>query len=276
MEVILESPDNSTKSTVKYYRYQPADADRIGTLSIDKIWVSNPLSFNDPVDTVKPIENGIRRSPFDLETLKQAVKILFSGKRKNYFDTYFNDRCLDLIEYWSNSDGDDLAIYEVISAIEDHYKTLGIICLAPKFDSQIMWSHYASQHQGFAIEYSYDFLSFDPEKNFTREDVSYTNAEPYMCISEFLLTPHLAYKRLLATKHTEWSYEKEVRLVHKSKSNQFVELPQGLKLSALIAGPKMSLDHKKLLYQKAMNLNIDIKFVQNNGYTIFANRLEIF
>jgi len=273
---ILEDGEEQNKSVIKFYRYQPADANRIKALTADKIWVSNSLSFNDPVDTVKPIENNIYRSAFDSKLLKEAIKILFSDKTKNNLSTYFSARCLDLIEQWANPDNNDLAIYDVISSIEEHYKTLGIICLSPKFDSQIMWSHYASQHHGFVIEYTYNFLSFDPEHNFTTQEVSYTNARPHMCISEFLLTPHLAYKRLLATKHTEWSYEKEVRLIHKTKSTEFVDMPQGLKISALLAGPKTTSENKNLLREKATTLGIDIKCVENNGYEIVVNPFGLF
>lgn len=86
----------------------------------------------------------------------------------------------------------------------------GVLSLSERFDSILMWSHYAADHRGICI-------GFDADKDFYRlaAQVSY---EEEMPICDFLKREQeggaeSVLKSALLTKSKDWSYEKEWRVL---------------------------------------------------------------
>ncbi|WP_165419700.1 DUF2971 domain-containing protein [Rhizobium leguminosarum] len=87
-----------------------------------------------------------------------------------------------------------------------------VLCLAKRWDSHLMWAHYTSAHQGFAIRYRPEIVdalrSLDGFES--DADVAYSDAVPELR----WFNSHPAEARsILFTKSREWHYEKEYRVI---------------------------------------------------------------
>jgi hypothetical protein len=74
-----------------------------------------------------------------------------------------------------------------------------------------MWAHYAGNGSGYCIEYE-----IDPRKNSENMryvPVQYVSELKAFCVTEAIFSPHQFLYRAVSTKHVDWAYEKEVRLV---------------------------------------------------------------
>lgn len=74
----------------------------------------------------------------------------------------------------------------------------------------LMWSHYAGQHEGFCIEYSFqeDFTNVtEKERTIRFKDIIYKNEKIDLTNDKMNTDICLRYK------HCDWSYENEVRLI---------------------------------------------------------------
>lgn len=89
----------------------------------------------------------------------------------------------------------------------------------------IMWSHYASSHNGVCIEYS---LDENPYLNSQLQPVIYTKTT--LSCDQILDNNFLPYVLLL--KGPEWAYEKEWRIISASKENKFPAKASAIYLGA--------------------------------------------
>lgn len=87
-----------------------------------------------------------------------------------------------------------------------------VLCLTRRWDSHLMWAHYASAHRGFAVTYSDGLLdAVSEDEGFVGcVDVTYQDEPPelrwFQCSRSEMLEP------VLSTKSTEWAYERELRV----------------------------------------------------------------
>jgi hypothetical protein len=125
---------------------------------------------------------------------------------------------------------------------KDFHKTKGLLCFSKKWESPVLWSHYASKHRGiclgfdvkdeFALEISYsdqrvpiEFLDDDPAKGLRDEFV----------------------RRLILTKYEHWRYEDEVRMIVAldegtvEDGSYFLPFSENLVLREVILGPLCAL-----------------------------------
>lgn len=110
---------------------------------------------------------------------------------------------------------------------------LRIACMSRNPSSPIMWSHYASQHAGYIIEYnipeaSYkkvDYAEIKPfyfstkeiRKTILRETPTIADSEIEGKIKELLLSDTSYMRNLMNaifTKHSDWKYEEEYRFIN--------------------------------------------------------------
>lgn len=91
---------------------------------------------------------------------------------------------------------------------------IGILSLARRWDSTLMWSHYSTSHQGFCVGFNrgHDFFvksALSPDGSSILKPVIYSDAR--------IKTPLVKGKRIdmavMYTKSMDWKYEEEERLV---------------------------------------------------------------
>jgi hypothetical protein len=241
----------------KAYRFMPACEARIAGLNSKQIYMSDPKSFNDLFDVNLPIEDLTYQGPFG-KRIKKAVEICIE-KNDELANHWFYDReLIGALEGWVRDEEGKLGI-GIISRIKARMRGFGVACFTPYMESALMWAHYAEKHAGFAVEYTVrplEIAIYAPE--YMQLKVQYVSALEKTCLSEVLFAPHQVLSRFLATKTVDWSYEKEWRLVHFEKCGGFADIPRGMEVSGLVAGPRTSPENFQLLSGRASELNVPI------------------
>ncbi|MGE9268429.1 MAG: DUF2971 domain-containing protein [Verrucomicrobiales bacterium] len=92
--------------------------------------------------------------------------------------------------------------------VSDMNSKIGIICMSSSAKEPVLWSHYADNHHGVALEF--DYLT---EKGDLSE-VRYSDKRPIIDANRLHDETHLreTLKPMIDQKSTGWSYEKEYRV----------------------------------------------------------------
>jgi hypothetical protein len=249
----------------KLYRFQPTTIpgdDRLSMLKNDEVWFSDPAKFNDPFDLKPHISNLVPGRWCDTPEFNTAMRnalACLSADPAMYQGAHFFDSSLvGEFHAWTTED----AKYELDwdarlrTAIETRLAQFGVICLTPQWDNRLMWAHYANNGQGFCIEYDIDWGKQQPD--FRYVPVLYASETPAFCITEAMFTPHQFLQRVMATKHSDWAYEQEIRLVCLTDKGQSVKVdPQFVRMTGLVAGYAMTDALQAHLKQTAERLGIE-------------------
>lgn len=124
----------------------------------------------------------------------------------------------------------------------------GVICFSSTWENPVLWGHYADKHRGIALgfEVANDLLfeaKYEDSRFHLPRDPESLRAKP----------DEDTIHRILATKFTDWRYEKEWRLfveltTARSESGlYFEEFSESLKLTEVILGPRCELPTVKIL-----------------------------
>ncbi|MDI7719930.1 DUF2971 domain-containing protein [Acinetobacter baumannii] len=249
---------------ISLYRFEPDDCKRLIQLQENKIFISNPNNFNDPLDLRLSLDDRTFNS-FDEYNFKKLVKFIYDEKLIDDF-YILDDDIKRKISDWHQELDYFLGLKDLADLIKKRILSFGVQCFSLDFNIPLQWSHYSKAHKGFCIEYNFrpiDLVS-NKQNNFAYYHVSYTNKLPKVCISEVLLTPRQAMEKLLATKTLEWTYEQEIRIVHFEKQGQLIDMPQGLSIKSLTAGENMCEGHLNLLKKVGEKLNVPVYQMKRN------------
>lgn len=196
----------------KLYKYQSFNDYNLNNLRKKTFWFSKPESFNDPFDCNINFQVG--------DITKENLELLFTSFRKEAPNKKEFDRIY-------HSDGrvtklfKDIAIEssrKATSELVKKFASLGITCFSEINDDILMWSHYATSHQGFCLEFDTTQFPFTrthkPDRDSTLEKVVYSDSYPLVSLKDIALKKHLPSlsQDLLSAKSSHWSYEKEWRL----------------------------------------------------------------
>ena len=90
---------------------------------------------------------------------------------------------------------------------------LYVLCLARRWDSHLMWAHYARNHQGYALIYRPEIVeAVEALADHTGTgDIDYGTQLP--SLRWFQVTREEMLEPVLFTKSEEWAYEREFRLI---------------------------------------------------------------
>lgn len=132
-----------------------------------------------------------------------------------------------------------------------------VCCFSETKKNQLMWAHYAQEHNGFCIGFNVRKLLVNNHLGIGVLPVEYKSRSPYQhIIKSFELLKDLGgdisptnlreefTKRALATKYTGWKYEKEVRLIS-TKVNKLNFLSESI--NSITFGLKMNDKNKDTL-----------------------------
>lgn len=249
----------------RLYRYRSVNNNNVEAFRDDKIYMASTGNLNDPYDTllmcVNPLISRVTNKEFKIKTLSEQLM----------YNIYAMLR--DRIVQFQNS--------------------MLISCYTDKYDSMLMWSHYADYHRGFVLEYSRETL-IDTDTPFcpvlysdNRFDATRTIIQPLMLelaksmrivesdckeIPEKLVPEEIRSlqihkapnpnEALLScfVKSIEWSYENEWRHVSSkavagdgSTKDYFLS---HIKPSAIYYGTRISSEHYKELHDIALEKNL--------------------
>jgi len=215
----------------RLFHYRKVDIYTSDIFCRQKLWFSCPRSLNDPFDcqpiyTVDSSEAEFRQ--YLHERLRSDPE--YCDLPANKFDEVIDQHVQD--EYPPQ----EAQKNEYIKQNRDRVNSVGIFCACERFDSVVMWSHYASKHQGVCIE-------IDPAKlpeNICFHQVKYHCERP---IINLIRDWQHANKMAVSIKNDEWSYEDEWRITIESTNQSpslpcAVDLPTGL-ITGVILGARM-------------------------------------
>ncbi|MBD3343281.1 MAG: DUF2971 domain-containing protein [Candidatus Lokiarchaeota archaeon] len=203
----------------------------------NQIYFSNKNSLNDPYE--------IRFNVIDCEDYSLQCPAVWEGPKR-------------MFEHW----------------YEQFFKNIGICSLSAKNNNMIMFSHYANDHNGICLQYD---TTKDEifRKGFP---INYRNSIPYIFYSDywkFIKSKKKDYEKLKAvfsTKHQDWIYEEEWRILHTIQSNQngYTYNVNPECLSAIIFG--LNADNSivteimKIIKEKNHNINLFESILNTSTY----------
>lgn len=124
------------------------------------------------------------------------------------------------------------------NTIRDMAKTHGLICLSKTYQSPVMWSHYADRHRGIC-------LGFEIGVNVPTTDIKYIAKRIRGELAGSLTSHSKKLELIMAaiySKHSEWRYEKEVRIPielspeNRNAQHAFEPFSDRIKLRRVIVG----------------------------------------
>lgn len=243
---------------IKLYRFQPVCVpgdDRLSSLKKNEVWFSDPAKFNDPFDLRPNIRDLVPGRWCESEgfTLarRRALASLLSDANAYQGALFIDPALMSEFQAWVNDEANDELDWNLRlrAAVEARIAQFGVVCLTPRLDNLLMWAHYANNGQGFCIEYEVDWDEQYQSPSIRYVPVQYSSAVPELCLSESMFTPHQFLPRVIASKHSDWAYEQEVRLVCLNGKAKSIEPdPRFVRMTGLIAGyamPAPLLEHLK-------------------------------
>lgn len=221
------------------YKYVRFSDKLLEQLCHDHVYYADPASFNDPLDCTPVVEADI-----SIPELKEVLAQLASNRVSKEIDVAMRKlrlrgdkaterreklmdsevrRLIGEIDYNATEadrqEDQEAWIRNGLSvAIEEELRRAhetGVLCLCSKFDSPLMWSHYADQHRGVCLEYDTSAIA-----SAKLHRVSYGRSRIIRAshIRDWLFRDSRAARKAvvtaaLLTKSKEWRYEGEWRLL---------------------------------------------------------------
>ncbi|MFV8443067.1 DUF2971 domain-containing protein [Flavobacterium sp. LB2P44] len=188
---------NVPKTIYKYRDWSCENHRKI--LNSNEIYLASPGTFNDPfdckisthylsLDTPEKISSYIQKKQEESET----------ELTENFIET-LKYRLTNIQEYWDMFEAFELSTFD-----QNH----GIISLSSRWNSILMWSHYANLHKGFCVGFNEEKMRTSGHFGFGGS-VIYSDDFPIINPLEVdEKTPFLQ----LQYKAKDWKYEEEYRL----------------------------------------------------------------
>ena len=219
------------------YKYIPSsmDIDKLRCLLIDSDFYLSPVSvFNDPFDTSAKVVN--------VGSPKQKRKRFTEIFRKHHPSS--KRRELDqLISDAMARHHNDVSIIETVFKVHTH--AAGLSCFSENPRNILMWSHYASKHQGAVLQFN---ISKDLGSMLYALKMHYSHHYP---IFNFAVDLAEQFESIMLRKASDWSYEKEWRILRIGGADTFQPFkPQAL--TGIIFGSRCT-DNFRVMAQQVIN-----------------------
>lgn len=104
-------------------------------------------------------------------------------------------------------------------------------CFSARYDSTLLWSHYADQHRGICLAFKFgtfphngklgDFESIEADQPLLFREVNYSTQRPNLLMNtdDQSIVPIEVIDQCVFTKSSDWSYEAEWRFLKRSSAN---------------------------------------------------------
>ena len=243
------------------YQYRAGEEGHIEALTQEKVYISDPVRFNDPTD-------GLWYVDFDdvlMETVRERdLPAALKEELPDEQDPKVPDVDLMRAIAWGNN------ALKLTSKLRQQAR---IACFSETIDSDLMWSHYAGEQKGYAIRYNTNDLSFSDcasccnpfcySQGFPLYPVLYRDRKSD--ITEYALfrakceamgldtETELPIPLLpLIQKRQVWSYEREWRIVCPRRDLEYFDM----KPDAIYLGPLIQQNLAMRLYEIARDKDI--------------------
>ena len=159
---------------------------------------------------------------------------------------------------WNEYSDNNFEKSDIENKLKNLLKNVGICSFSRTRKNQLMWAHYADEHNGFCIGFNRKEINVQEDVPIS-VDVKYQSDLPYKGILERFsifkkmdlpnglqeIQGDIMYS-IIGTKYTNWKYEKETRLVRNS-SGALKFHPKAI--NSIAFGLRMRDKDKKTLYK---------------------------
>lgn len=226
----------------------PSWQERLAALLAGKCYLSSAADFNDPFDCLPYLETPTTAQQ-RADWVNYMVPLIADSVRREITAEFAHPWALNVVNRLSDAE----LIAGIRKSSNDMAAAMGVFCLAECLDSVLMWSHYASNHQGIALRFEF---GSDPEKVPIFWKVEYQDDRPILRHTDFNVKSY-AIARALATKATFWSYEQEWRIMLTDHARTTIDFdPKAI--TSIILGAKCSEDVAEHAKAVAASYGLDI------------------
>lgn len=227
--MILEKKDKEKAFQLKrknlppsLFKYRSADAFSLKNLDEGTIWLSDPIAFNNPFDSllswdiIEILDDLLVWGGKDAGELfiNNHYPNLSRSQRRNQLRSFMRDKSkmrellLQQQKQFKEKNSRNLQRYR---------EAMKICSFTERLDTLPMWAHYANNHRGFCMEYKLSSLTSEFAENvfpvlYTQEGINSTSILKQYFSGNKRINPD----RILMVpfiKSIDWSYEKEWRYV---------------------------------------------------------------
>lgn len=235
------------------YKFLPVE--RLSYLQNELLRITQPGDLNDPFEclpfpatkeeAIKIIERFLAQQ---IEEIKASNLIKLKKKEEiTLLERTFKSQMTDIRKSKKGNLRDKY--YE--ESVNKINAQLGILSFTRRWDSTLMWSHYATSHKGFCIGFNINDDFFNNYKDKLTGDIMFM---PVKYADERIKVPMEKGERIdpfvMLTKSKDWQYEEEERLlIMLSKANKQIpkkpfnvylyKVPHSL-IKEIIAGANIS------------------------------------
>ncbi len=154
-------------------------------------------------------EKGLNQ--LELRNLDMQAKLMNRIFSTSKYTNQVRQITLNLREHLSQYSSLESLREQLQNTLNEVLQKVGIFCVSTKFDNFPMWAHYVKDKNGFVVEYDNLQELFMGDNtgvfNELKEVVYYEGKRPAVTLSPSDLT------ELICSKHIDWSYEREWRVV---------------------------------------------------------------
>jgi len=197
--------------------YKYLDPERLEFLKNFRIRFTKPGCLNDPIECIPKIQLNDIDNHIQKIVKRNFNKIISKhGLNKNTISALKHAENQLSIEYKNNP---NVFSNMVLTKHRDVMnRTFGVLSLSESYDSELLWSYYTNNHEGFVIGFDENNDFFKRQKN-DRPDcgklykVIYHDDRIIIDVDKYKIPIQLLY-----TKKRVWSHEKEVRMIRELKN----------------------------------------------------------
>ncbi len=220
-------------------------------------WQS-PTSFNDPFDCAPELIFGMdkqERKRFAKEAANKAAK---NSNRSDRRKLSANIKSRDIDDVCNN----------LFSYFREAMKNSAVSCFSLIENNPLMWAHYAASHTGICLAFEED-----PSVGFFGLDVRYSEVRDVVDLTKFGTDGPEMLSKAVLTKSTDWSYEKEVRMIE-YKRPAGVRYFDRSRLKSVTLGLRISDKDEKSIKELVSRRNVPIEIyravVQEKSFSLIS------
>lgn len=255
----LEYDDRGAATHVRFprflFRYRKLDDILLSSVVDATMWFAHQKDFNDPFEghSLFDTSNTLEEVTGYISELLAAM--VEAGELKRLASEIATGLLRDDASLWKKT---------IAVAHEERLRLIAFCCFSTVCDNTLMWSHYADSHRGVCL--AFDSAELALSGQFSPLEIEYFERIPlfnYVRERSAAGRNDLFNQRfdqaLMGRKNTEWSYEREIRLMspHQGKNTY----PRTA-LRGIIFGAKVDRDEREKLV-RALRENYDrVDFAQ--------------
>ncbi|MCR8559233.1 DUF2971 domain-containing protein [Mucilaginibacter sp. BJC16-A38] len=237
-----------------FFKYRGLTELTIEAIEQDYIWLAEISSLNDPFECSIQFDNDeCLREFYGSEKFQQFFTFHTGGKLNSSEIKMLTTAEKPFLEYkkicdkraipFMQSSGEQIGKVQKrwTEIVEETNKNLRICSFSLYNSSLLLWSHYASEHKGIAVEY--DFIDTDQLRTFMQPVIYRDKVHKVGIFEEYTVMQMIASSLI---KSKDWEYEQEWRLTIFRQNDSF---PQKMTVpypKAIYLGTRFNSNGKEL------------------------------